>query len=1520
MANFMRVRTMLILLAALLSVTITTTVTVKAATTFTVTKTADTDDGNCNADCSLREAINAANDTPGLDTIAFNIAGTGVKTIQPTAALPVITSPVILDATTQPGYVDTPLIELNGSLAGPVGAIAVVSGGSTVRGLAINRYNQHAILLTTLGGNTVQSNVIGTNPAGTTDLGNGDGIFVDSVPNNLIGGTFGSQRNLVSGNNRGIIVAGINAKNNIVQGNYVGTNATGTAAIPNDTSGVLVTASSSLTLIGGTESGAGNLISGNNSTTDFTAGLEIGSNQNTVQGNLIGTNAAGTSAIPNGRGGIWIRGGANNIIGGSAVGAGNIIAYNNGQGIQIADTTGTGVAANNLISRNSIYSNTDLGIDLGESDGVAANDPGDSDNGPNKFQNFPVLTSATRTATSISISGTYNSQTNRDIRVEFFSNVNCDGVGFGEGQTYLGSSTIHNDGSGNASISASFLANVPAGYSITATATDLNEFTLNNTSEFSECITVTNAPTGSTFNVTKTADTNDGVCNAADCSLREAIGAANAQPGSIVNIPAGTYVANSFIINANMTLNGASAATTIIDGNLLESIFIIHSGFAVSMNNLTVRRASSNGSGGGIVNLGGVLTLTSVNVTSNSVHTLDNTAFGGGLYASAGSTTSIINSTISNNTADTQGAGIYNGGILSITNSTITGNTLNDLSGSHEGGGGIYSVGVDSQLSVYNSVISNNTAFGGAGIWSHTAQPIIDNTVFSNNTGGALYTNGALIVDSTFSGNTYTNNGAAILTAGKPLNISNSTFSNNSSTIGGGAIWAWRISINITNSTFSGNSSPLGGAILAGDDTDGGTVSLNLTNVTIAGSTSGGGVYVSKNATVKLHGTILSGNAGGDCRISPIAGGVYSSEGFNLSSDSTCNPYLTSQGDLPITNAQLGTLADNGGLTDTIALGGGSPAANLIPQAYCRVETDQRGVIRPYGSGCDSGAYELNSETSQTGPTFTVNTTGDSNDAVCGSLHCTLREAIVAANTTAGSNTIAFNIGAAGVQTIKPTTPLPAITGAVVIDATTQPGYAGLPLIELDGSTMTGTVTAKIGLLIQTSSVTVRGLIINRFGYNGIQIANGNGSVLIENNYIGTNAAGTSALGNGSPIANDAASASGIAILSVPPGNTIKGNLISGNANNGIFIQSSTNVVENNRIGTNAARTAVMGTQANGISMSGGQNNRVGGTTAGKGNLIAGNGVGISIGGSSLGSLGYIIQGNFIGTDITGALALGNTTAGIKISDANAVANGVTIGGTGSGAGNIIANNSGNASGIMTQGTPGKITIQGNRIFGNGGLGIDLGTAGVTPNDVGDADTGANGLQNFPILTGVTNGASNVTITGTLNSLASKTYRIEFFTNGVCDVSGNGEGTVYFGTVNATTAATGNATFNAVLTGNLSPGTFVTATATDPDGNTSEFSTCLGLTSALDAAPLRNYYTTATPTLTWGAVSWATGYDVEVSRNNTFTDKVFVGSTANLSIITTALGDGTYFWRVRAKAPGRTGNWSVIDTFVVDVP
>ncbi len=614
--------------------------------------------------------------------------------------------------------------------------------------------------------------------------------------------------------------------------------------------------------------------------------------------------------------------------------------------------------------------------------------------------------------------------------------------------------------------------------------------------------------------------------------------------------------------------------------------------------------------------------------------------------------------------------------------------------------------------------------------------------------------------------------------------------------------------------------------------------------------------------------------------------------------------------------------------------------------------------------------------------TFTVT---NANDSGAGSL----RQAILDSNAASGTRNIGFSIGS-GLQTITLLSQLPVILGGgVTVDATTQPGWAGTPLIELVG---TSAGASAYGLILNSAAGSgnlVRGLSIGGFGGDAIRAMSTvmtSGQVDVEGCYLGLAADGTTLRANGG------SGVSGIGFSTIGGTTAAQRNVISGNGFSGVAanFDSPGNFVYGNYIGTNAAGTAAVPNKRGTLYVS-----TVGGTSAGQGNLVSGNtdtgiqyslrvarnlvgtnaagtaaignGYGIVADSSALfigspvagrnvvsgnnngiivsgGATTVVVSGNLVGTDITGSFAIpqgngiqadgnvligGTSTAGGNFNVAGNLVSGnsnwgIVISGTG---GEILGNRIGldlkettkipNGTGIQVIGSEitiggssvperndisgnnfgivvaesaaavrilgnaigtdatrvqdfgnsgvgihieGRGTIVGgspdvsnaiqfnggagiavatsllgtnafgsrlscNSISGNGGLGIDLGPLGMTPNDPGDTDTGPNDLQNFPVISSVTSGAGTA-VTGTLRSLPSRSYTVELFGNAACDASGYGEATNYLGSIQIATDSSGFASFTANLAANVPPGSSVTATATDPFGNTSEISRC----------------------------------------------------------------------------------------------
>lgn len=436
--------------------------TYSTACSLVVTSTADSNNVSNNSG-SLRDAIECANSTPATDTITFNIptsqpgytnpdgiAGNGDEywSIQPSTPLPGITQPLTIDGSTQPGTTcPQPRVEIDGSSAGAdADGIGLYTSNSTIKGLIINDFSRYGIRLSRFPitfpvGNTLQTNntlqcsYIGVNASGLVAKPNLQGGIAAEGDSMKIGGTTTANRNIISGNGEfGIYFYGGGSTNGTVQGNYIGVGANGTTALGNQ-------------------------------------GFGVGY-YNTDGGGLIG----GTAGV---------------TVNGACTGTCNLIAHNTSAGIGFFYT---GPAGRNVrISGNAIHSNGGIGIDLERGntwvlDGVNPNDVGDSDSAfaPNALQNYPVLTSAALNTTTTDITGTLNSIANATFTLEFFANTSSDPSGYGEGERYLGNTTITTNGSGNASFTVP-LPLVAQGTYITATATDAN----NNTSEFSSAIMAT---------------------------------------------------------------------------------------------------------------------------------------------------------------------------------------------------------------------------------------------------------------------------------------------------------------------------------------------------------------------------------------------------------------------------------------------------------------------------------------------------------------------------------------------------------------------------------------------------------------------------------------------------------------------------------------------------------------------------------------------------------------------------------------------------------------------------------------------------------------------------------------------------------------------------------------------------------------------------------------------------------------------------------------------------------------------
>jgi hypothetical protein len=408
-------------------------------------------------------------------------------------------------------------------------------------------------------------------------------------------------------------------------------------------------------------------------------------------------------------------------------------------------------------------------------------------------------------------------------------------------------------------------------------------------------------------------------------------------------------------------------------------------------------------------------------------------------------------------------------------------------------------------------------------------------------------------------------------------------------------------------------------------------------------------------------------------------------------------------------------------------------------------------------------------------------------------------------------NVIAGNFGA-GVRIAGPQATGNIIQGNVIGAEIT--GQSALPNFQ------EGVVVFSAGNFVGGDAEGAGNLISgNRRGvYLSGEDATGN---TIAGNFIGTDGGGAYDLGN---------ALEGVRIDGGARDNTVGGttelarNLISGN-NSGVAISdvsTTANLVAGNFIGTDITGMLDLNNSQEGVLIDNAPANTIGGASTAAGNLISANHWGVVITGATASD--NRVQGNKIGTDVSGTHPLGNELDGVLISQG---ASSNLIGGSGATAGNTIAFNV--RDGVRIEDTSVGNAILTNSIFRNGALGINLvapsdPSSGVTPNDPGDVDSGPNNLQNAPTLTAIATSSTSTTIQGTLSSNPNRTYTIQFFANVTPDPSGFGEGQTFIGQALVTTNSVGLATFSAVVPVVVPGGQFVTATATDPSGDTSEFS------------------------------------------------------------------------------------------------
>ncbi|MHB1558377.1 MAG: Ig-like domain-containing protein [Isosphaeraceae bacterium] len=1398
--------------------------------TFTVSNTNDSGTG------SLRSAIEQAN----LDTgtapvqIDFNItSGTAPFTIAPLTPLPAITHSVVIDGYTQSGASPNTesqgdnaviLINLSGANDPSADGLLLTGAGSTVRGLDVTGFANGIHI--TGNGAAITGDFLGTNATGTAIQGNSNyGLLVDAAQGVTVGGTSPAARNLISGNG-GNLVLDHGATNDLIQGDYIGTDATGTQALAgyyNRGNGIMLLSAPGNT-IGGAVAGAGNLISGNADAIQILQYFGTGSAGGTVvQGNLIGTDVTGTQALGNNGNGVLMNSAGNNTIGGTSAGARNVISANGG-GLALYNTG----ASNNLIQGNYI------GVDI--SGARALGNHGDgiymADSGGN------------------TIGGTAQGAGN---------------VISANGDPYYGGSGI-------------LMTSQIAGYNVIQgnfIGTDLTgTIPLGNVSDGLDIIDEFHNTIGGTAqgagNVIS-ANGGDGI------AFGDVYASSNAVQGNFIGTdPTGTMNLGNggdgvLVAVSNNTIGGTAAgAANIIAHNGGVGVGV-QGGPYNPVSGVTILSNSIFGNAGLGIDLGldGVTPNQPAGQTSatndgqNYPVLLAAADFGAGYGTDVKGTLNEAPSTtytlqfFANPTADPSGHGQGQTLLGTITVTTdSSGNAAFQASFPGETGLG------GQVVSATATDPNGNTSEFAADIPIVAATPPLSATgeLYNTdvNTTLTVAAPGVLTNDISADGGTFT---AAVVTDPAhgvlALNADGSfTYQPSPDYIGVDSFTYEDVEGTATSSPATVTIDVNPKTYVVTTTADRGTGSLrwaidraNLSNSslpdTIQFNIPGTGVQTIAPATplpAVTHGTIIDG---------------YSQPGASASTQAQ-GDNATILIDLSGSNLPDGTgltIDGNGSTVRGIAVGGFSVGievqASGVQVAGDFIGTDVTGsVARPntqvgllvYGGSGNtiggtstadrnliSGNYQLyyggqNLEVTNgaTGDLIEGNYIGTDATGTRGlannpyydhenGIQLSGAPGTTIGGTAAGAGNLISGNGADGIELN---------TGS---DGTVIQG-------NLIGTDLTGTHAlgnnwggiADWGagsLTIGGATAAARNLISGNGGGISLQ---GGGDNLVQGNYIGTDITGTQALGN---------TGSGISGSDYSSGNTIggtlpgEGNLISANGFNssnpgsGIVFNSEisgSNLIEGNKIGTDVSGTKPLGNANAGIFINSEGKNTIGGTAWGAGNIIAANGGdGIEI--QQLFASNNVIQGNVIGTDRSRSIDLGNGGDGILAAVSNN-----TIGGTTWGAGNVIAYNKGpgvvvgesddtNATGVE---------ILSNSIFANGAQGIDLVGDGLTPGP------GPNNYQAYPAL-GVAarvEDSSLVEVKGTLTSTPNTTFTVQFFANPTADPSGYGQGQYLLGTRTLTTDSGGQAAFQYAMVSPSSLGSSISATATDPAGNTSEFS------------------------------------------------------------------------------------------------
>jgi parallel beta-helix repeat protein len=1198
---------------------------------------------------SLRQVILSSNGITGLKTITFKIPGTGPFVIQPPTALPALTTPADINGATQGGFSGTPIIVIDGSLAGTgVNGLQLAAGavGSTIQALDIENFGGDGIDVEAPSV-VIVGNYIGVGPTGESVAGNGVGIVVGSSPT-TIGGTSPAARNVISGNAAdGVMVTA--GSGNLIEGNFVGTDATGTLTVDlnsksfgNATNGVELRGATATT-IGGAVAGAGNLLS-NNGNVGVGLSSDGTADHNVVEGNLIGTDVSGTKALGNKNTGLGIADTLANTIGGTTSLARNIISGNGGEGIFIGnigstltpsqnqvlgnyigtDITGTkalgnaasGIlletASNNTIggttpgAANVISGNgmgTQPGISLSVvAGGVTSNnvvegnligtDPTGTAPVPNS--QGVVITDATSNAIGGTGTGAGNTIAFNSVRGVY--DFSASGTTAG-GNQVVGNTITHN-GDGVLVQSA-----VGGNLQATISGNTITSNTING-------VYIIGADNNSVTGNTVTGNQNDGV--KIQASTGDIIGGA----GTLANVISGNTVDGVEILggSSNITVQGnligTDATGTVAQGNGQAGLRIFDS--------------SGNTIGGTTPGLRNVI---SGNTTDGVLVTSDGT--------SAASNNVIAGNLIGTNSTGTVAIGNADGVVIANASGNTVGSLSltahNTISGNSHDGVLILSTGV---ASASNNLLEGN--FIGTDSTGMSALGNLANGVeirdASSNTVGFIVSDGSGI--NTISGNALA--GVLVDSTGVAAASNNVIQANYIGVNFGGSVAVPNMTDGVKLQDASGNT--VGGPI------------GSFVNNNVIGGNAHAGVDIVGTGVEPATDNLVQGNAIGTNGPSTLA--IGNGTAGVLIVDASNN---TVGGD--VASGTRNVISGNAGDGVFISTDSSAPASGNVILGNL-IGTDATG-LHLLGNGGD----------------------GVGLDAATGNF---IGGFGAAGNVISANKANGVNLAAASNNNLVQGN---MIGTNLVGDAALGNTLAGVVVSGSSGNTIgsaPGLMTSGYGNLISGNLT------------GGIDILTGSTGTLVLSNDIGTKAGGTGALGNG-----------GTGVASAGSNTTIGGtdvferNFIAGNAGAGVSLTGSSNLVQDNFIGIDATGNTILANSGDGVDINGGSLNTIAGTTLNAGNLISGNnGNGVAIFG---GATNNRVADNIIGTDATGTIALGNTGDGVAISGAGTMGNYVGGGTTQ----NLISGNKGSGVDIFATATANLIAgnLIGINILGNAALG-----------------------------------------------------------------------------------------------------------------------------------------------------------------------------------------------------------------------